>query len=87
MVDYDSESNSRDPIIGRFEPTSKDDFLDTPAHVGFDRAWQDALDQAGKNWRRQEQEEIEVTVEYEARIDFWNPGGIGQYSVKITPTG
>jgi hypothetical protein len=31
--------------------------------------------------------EITVTVEYFARIDIWNPGGIGQYGVKITPSG
>jgi hypothetical protein len=35
----------------------------------------------------QDRVEIPVTVEYEARIDIWNPGGIGQYSVKITPHG
>jgi hypothetical protein len=63
--------------------------LELPPHVGFDRALDDAIDQAGKQWRTEgdAEESIEVTVELEARLDFWNPGGIGQYKAKITPGG
>jgi hypothetical protein len=73
----------REPITGVFEPRSQDELLATPPHAGFDKAWQDALDQAERQWRREEKESFEVTVEFEARLDFWNPGGIGQYRVKI----
>ena len=76
--------DGRDPIVGTFTPDSQNDILDTPPHVGFDRAWEDALDQADRNWRRDKEESIEVTVELEARLDFWNPGGIGQYRVKLS---
>jgi hypothetical protein len=31
--------------------------------------------------------QIEVSVDYVARIDIENPGSIGQYKVKITPGG
>jgi hypothetical protein len=74
---------TREPIIGVFEP-AQDDRLRTPPHTGFDKAWEDALDQVDRSWRREEKESIEVTVELEARLDFWNPGGIGQYRVKIS---
>jgi hypothetical protein len=75
---------AREPITGIFEPGSRDEILKTPARVGFDQAWQDAIRQAEEQWRSEDVESIEVTVEYEARLDFWNPGGIGQYKVKIT---
>jgi hypothetical protein len=77
------QSDTREPIVGVFEP-DRNDILKTPAHVGFDRAWEDALDKADKTWRRETEESIEVTVEMEARLDFWNPGGIGQYRIKVS---
>jgi hypothetical protein len=78
---------SRQPITGIYEPESKSTLLETPPHIGFDKAWRDALDQAEQQWRSEEEESIPVTVELEARLDFWNPGGIGQYKVKVTPGG
>jgi hypothetical protein len=75
--------DTREPIVGVFEP-GRNDILKTPAHDGFDRAWEDALEQADRTWRRDTEETIEVTVEMEARLDFWNPGGIGQYRIKIS---
>jgi hypothetical protein len=81
------QETPRQPITGIFEPESRTDVLETPIGVGFDKAWQDALDQAEGGWRRTDEETIEVRVELEARLDFWNPGGIGQYRVKITDTG
>jgi hypothetical protein len=79
----------RQPITGEHEPESKSALLETPPHVGFDKAWADAIDRAGRQWRSEDdpEESIEVTVELQARLDFWNPGGIGQYKVKITPAG
>lgn len=81
------QSDERKPIVGTFTPDTRNDILETPPHVGFDRAWEDALEQADKSWRRGGDESIDVTVELEARLDFWNPGGIGQYKVKIDPGG
>ncbi len=80
-----------DPITGKFpkEPMGDDQLRELPAHEGFDQAWKDAIAQAETAWHRPDQDRVEipVTVEYVARIDIWNPGGIGQYSVKITPSG
>ena len=75
--------DGRDPIVGVYEP-ERDSIMKTPAHVGFDRAWEDALRQVDETWRREAEETIEVTVELEARLDYWNPGGIGQYRVKVS---
>ena len=80
----DKSSESRDPIVGRYEPGSHADILELPVHVGFDNALKDALDQAEQTWRRGGEESIEVSIELEARIDFWNPGGIGQYRAKVS---
>jgi hypothetical protein len=80
----DKPSESREPIVGTYEPGSRADILELPIHVGFDNAWRDAMDQADRMWRRGGEESIEVSVELEARIDFWNPGGIGQYRIKVT---
>jgi hypothetical protein len=79
------------PITGTFpkERMSDEELREIPAHEGFDQAWRDAIAQAEKTWHTPGQDRVEqaVTVEYSARIDIWNPGGIGQYSVKINPTG
>ncbi|MDX6484811.1 MAG: hypothetical protein QOE95_2584 [Gaiellaceae bacterium] len=79
------------PITGTFpkDRLGDDELQEIPAHVGFDEAWKDAIAQAEKAWHSpgQDRVEIPVTIEYEARIDIWNPGGIGQYNVKITPHG
>jgi hypothetical protein len=79
------------PITGTFpkERMSDDQLRALPAHEGFDQAWKDAIAQAEKAWHTpgQGRVEIPVTIEYQARIDIWNPGGIGQYGVKITPGG
>jgi hypothetical protein len=79
------------PITGTFpkEPMSDDELRELSAHEGFDQAWNDAVAQAARKWHEpgQDRVEIRVTVEYFARIDIWNPGGIGQYGVKITPSG
>ena len=80
---------SRQPITGTYEPDSRKTVLELPPHVGFDRALDDAIDRAAREWRSEgdAEESIEVTIELEARLDFWNPGGIGQYKAKITPGG
>jgi hypothetical protein len=79
------------PITGTFpkEPMSDDQLRELSAHEGFDQAWKDAIAQAEKAWHTpgQDRVEIPVTIEYQARIDIWNPGGIGQYGVTIIPSG
>jgi hypothetical protein len=85
------ETDGRPPITGTFpkERLDDEDLLEIPAHEGFNAAWKDALEQAKKAWHKEgtPRDEIPVTVEYTARVDLWNPGGIGQYNVKITPSG
>ncbi len=79
------------PITGTFpkERLDDEDLQEIPPHEGFNQAWKDALDQAAKAWHKvgEPKVEIPVRVEYLARVDIYNPGGIGQYSVKITPLG
>jgi len=78
------------PITGTYPPEGEDRRVKEIApHEGFDQAWRSALDQAAKQWHKEGEPRVEipVTVEYRARIDIWNPGGIGQYHVIITPSG
>lgn len=75
------------PITGEFPPPGAADDRppDIHPHHGFNEAWKDALDKVAKNddWRKAQP--VEVKVEFEARIDIWNPGGIGRYLVILTP--
>ena len=79
------------PITGEFPRPDDDDrdVRDVAPHEGFNFAWAHALEQAAEVWHEKgtPKVEIDVTVEYRARIDIWNPGGIGHYSVIITPGG
>jgi hypothetical protein len=78
------------PITGEFPPKgAKDD--DRPPeiepHEGFNKAWDDALNQAAANSDWRAEQPVWVNVEFQARIDIWNPGGIGHYLVVLTPRG
>jgi hypothetical protein len=79
------------PISGTFPPedAAHERPLDIPAHEGFDKAWEDAIKQAESQWHKKGDPPISVVVkvEYSARIDIWNPGGVGQYVVTISPSG
>ena len=78
------------PITGTFPPEGDDrDMKEIDPHEGFNQAWANALDQAAREWHKEGEPRVEipVTVEYRARIDIWNPGGIGQYHVIINPGG
>jgi hypothetical protein len=81
------EQGGREPITGIFEPDSRKALLDTPPHVGFDKALKNALDQVDEQWRTKDEESFEVKIELEARLDFWNPGGVGQYRAKVSEQG
>ena len=79
------------PVTGTFPKDSDGgpDIRNLSPHEGFNAAWKDALDQAAERWHNQGDPPIEVPVlvEFYARIDIYNPGGIGQYHVKLTPGG
>lgn len=77
------------PITGTYPKEDDKELREIPAHEGFDQAWNDAIEQAKSAWHKEGDPRIEVavTVEYRARVDIWNPGGIGQYHVIITPGG
>jgi LytS/YehU family sensor histidine kinase len=55
-----------------------------PSHV-FDIAFRNAVEKATQQWGPTNQ--VTVDIQYRARIDIWNPGGVGWCSVKLTPTG
>jgi hypothetical protein len=74
----------RKGITGTYTP-ERDQLLEIKPHEGFDRAWQNALEKAAKEWAGKSH--TSVRVRYRARIDVWNPGGIGEYQVIITPGG
>jgi hypothetical protein len=85
------DGEGKEPITGDF-PTdhlSDEELREIPAHVGFDEAWRDAIKQAEKKWHKvgDPKDEIWVKVDYRARVDITNPGGIGHYQVIITPGG
>jgi len=86
---YGYNGSGRSPKSLTLQYFNDHDIKEIPAHEGFDEAWNDAIEQAKELWHKPgaPRVEIPVTVEYIARIDIWNPGGIGQYHVKITPTG
>jgi len=75
------------PITGTF-PKEGDtqDVRGLQPHEGFNKAWDDVLDRAAKAWHKEGEDpvEIDVKVELFARIDIWNPGGIGQYKIKVS---
>ena len=78
------------PITGTFPPEGDDrDMKEIDPHEGFNQAWANALDQAAREWHKEGEPRVEipVTVEYRARIDIWNPGGVGWCSVTLKPGG
>ncbi len=70
------------PVTGRHKPP-KNDRLGMSQSEGFNRAMKDALEQAAKLWDKPQS--VRVKVELEAQVDVWNPGGIGVYSVTLSP--
>jgi hypothetical protein len=88
-VQTQDESRGLPPITGTFPKEDTQEIKEVSPHEGFNEAWNDAIEQAKELWHEKgaPRVEIPVTVEYHARVDIWNPGGIGQYHVKITPTG
>jgi hypothetical protein len=81
------EGEQLPPITGKHPRDDTQSAREMPAHEGFDQAWDDAVKQAEDQWHRKGDPpvQIEVSVDYVARIDIENPGSIGQYKVIITP--
>jgi hypothetical protein len=56
------------------------------ASVAFDFAWHNAVEKAADTWGPAA-DGTKVEVQYRARIDIWNPGGVGWCSVTLIPGG
>jgi hypothetical protein len=72
------------PVVGTYT-VPKDRRAKISASAAFDVAWERALVKAADAWGPTAQ--VRVDVSYRARIDVWNPGGIGMCSVVLTPRG
>lgn len=72
-----------EPVVGTYRPPEGERQYFS-ATEGFDRAMRAALDKA-REWPKPA--EFYVRVLFEARVDVWNPGGIGAYAVILDPTG
>jgi hypothetical protein len=80
-------TTERRPVTGTY--TVKKSGRDT--HIrpseAYDAAWKDALDKAAKKWGvAGTLVQVKVRVEYGARIDITNPGGVGVCTVTLIPT-
>lgn len=73
-----------EPVVGTYKPP-EGERQHFSATMGFDRAMKAALDEAACQWPKPA--EFHVRVHFEARVDVWNPGGIGAYAVILDPTG
>jgi hypothetical protein len=73
------------PVTGTFN-VPKDRRDTYPPSRAFDEAWRKALDKAAKQWGVAANG-TQVDVHYRARIDVWNPGGVGWCSVTLAPGG
>jgi hypothetical protein len=85
-VDFDI--SNLPPVTGTWPPDEEHrDLEKIPPHEGFDNAIQDAVDRAAAAWHKSGDDPIKVwaLVELYARVDIYNPGGIGQYGAKLTP--
>jgi hypothetical protein len=70
------------PVTGTFSvPKNRREMI--PASHAFDAAWTNALEKAVAQWGPTN--DVKVEVQYRARIDIWNPGGIGWCSVTLVP--
>jgi hypothetical protein len=70
------------PVVGVYEPP-RDAVVHVKPSDGFDRAFEDALKKAARRWGKPQK--VEVDVRLEARVDVWNPGGVGVYRAVMTP--
>ncbi|MFN2627829.1 MAG: hypothetical protein ABR569_04230 [Gaiellaceae bacterium] len=79
----DSGSTKRlKPVTGTYKPRAAERLEITPS-AGFDRAFKVALEKAREQWGAPN--EVAVNIHTQARIDIWNPGGVGMYMVTLSP--
>lgn len=74
------------PVTGEYRVTPSARRRTIAASTAFNAAWRDALKKGAAAWGEKGKEvNVQVGVRYDARIDVWNPGGIGICSVTLTP--
>jgi hypothetical protein len=74
------------PVTGEYRVTPSPRRRTITASTAFNNAWRDALKKAAAEWGEKGREvHVDVDVRYTARIDVWNPGGIGVCGVTLTP--
>jgi hypothetical protein len=76
------------PVTGTYPEDSDREVAEIPPHAGFDLALANAVARAAETWHEKGTDPIKVwaKVDFYARVDIYNPGGIGQYGAKLTPT-
>jgi hypothetical protein len=75
------------PVTGEWPRDTDMDVSRVAPHEGFDNAIQAAIDEAAQKWHEKGSDPISVWahVDLYARIDIYNPGGIGRYGATLTP--
>jgi hypothetical protein len=82
-----AESTLR-PVTGTYTVKKTGRDIGIRPSEAFDAAWQNALDRAARAWGEPGKPvQVKVRVEYGARIDITNPGGVGVCTVTLIPTG
>lgn len=71
-------ARSRMPVTGKFKPRKDRLLAKDEHHIGWDRAFQEALDNIG--WPRGTHQ---AQVEFTAVIDVKNPGNVIEYHVTL----
>ena len=78
-------AGSLKPITGTYTvPKAQREHI--AASHAFDAAWHNAIQKAAQDWGASANG-TKVEVRYQARIDIWNPGGVGWCGVTIIPGG
>jgi hypothetical protein len=75
-------AGSLKPVTGTYT-VPKNRLEKIAASHAFDAAWDNAIQKAVQQWGPTN--EVKVDVQYRARIDIWNPGGVGWCAVTLIP--
>jgi hypothetical protein len=75
------------PVTGVWPPDESQDVSRIEPHQGFNNAIGEAIDRAAETWHNKGDPSISVwaRVDLFARVDIYNPGGIGRYGATLTP--
>jgi hypothetical protein len=71
-------ARTRQPVTGKFKPRKDRQLRPDEHHIGWDRAFQEALDNIG--WPRGTHQ---AQVEFTAIVDVKNPGSVIEYHVTL----